>query len=225
AMLSPSGPGGAGEAAAGREPADAEPTDAELTDMVMAVFLAGTETTASALTWALYLLATHRDVEERLHAEVDRVLAGGPVAFAHLPELQVTGHVVTETLRLHPPGWMLTRVTTADTELAGARLPAGTPLACSPHLLHHRPDLHEEPRRFTPERWARERPDRATYIPFGAGARKCVGDRFAVTEAVLALASIASRWRLSPLTDRPPPHSLRHVPSPRGLRMRATARP
>jgi cytochrome P450 len=199
-------------------------SDEELIDQVVTFFGTGSETTAHTLAWALYLLARHPEVERRVHAEVDHVLAGAPAAHAHVSALDLTARVITETLRLYPPGWLATRTVTRDTELAGIPMPAGTTLAYSPYLLHHRADLHEEADRFDPDRWSGTQPDRAAYLPFGAGARKCIGEAFALTEAVLSLATVVSGWRVHPLTTRLARPVVRAGLSPRGLRLRVTAR-
>jgi cytochrome P450 len=202
-------------------------SEAEIGHQAMALLGAGTDTTAATLAWALHLLARHAPVQRRLHAEVDDVLAGGPALLHHLPELPLTGRIVAETLRLFPPAWLVPRVTTADTVLGGHRLAAKTTVFYSPYALHHRGDLFDDPERFDPDRWddARQpQPPRHAYLPFGAGARRCIGDQFALKEAVLALATLTAQWQLHPVPGRPvtayPGLELR----PRGLRLRVTAR-
>ncbi|MFB6839079.1 cytochrome P450 [Streptomyces sp. NPDC056361] len=172
-------------------------TSAEINDTIVSFVLAGIESTAATLSSALDLVARHPDVEARLHAEVD-ALGGEPATYADLPRLRLTEQVVNETLRLRPPGWFFTRVVTADTDLGGYALPAGTSVAYSPYLIHHRPDLHHDPETFAPDRWsdAHPQPPRHAFLPFAAGARKCIGDSFSMVEATLALATIAARWRL-----------------------------
>ncbi|WP_424891624.1 cytochrome P450 [Streptomyces sp. XH2] len=196
----------------------------ELTDQILTFFFAGTETTSNTLAWALYLLAEHPDIEIRLGSETDRVLRGATATFADLPALEVARHVIMETLRLYPPAWLVTRTVAEDTELGGIRLPAGAAIAFSPYLIHRRPGLYETPDHFDPDRWRRTSPDRAAYLPFGSGARKCIGARFAMAEAVLALVTLTTRWRLVRLTDRPVRPLAKSTLSPRGLRMRVTAR-
>jgi pentalenene oxygenase len=169
----------------------------------------------------LHLLARHPDIEQRLHAEADAVLGGEPVHHDHLPELQLTSRIITETLRLYPPGWITTRVVTTDTELAGYHVPEGTTVIVSPHLIHHRADLFPEPDRFDPDRFG---PDgqtlpRGAYLPFGGGARKCVGDQFAITETTLALAAIAARWRLRSVPGSRVRPGVALALYPQGLRM------
>lgn len=199
-------------------------SDAELADEALTFFLGGMETTAITLAWALHLVATHPDVQRRLQAESDAVLAGGKLDPAHLPALGLAGRVVTETLRLYPPAWMMTRAVRSDTELGGVRLKGGSTIVLSPYLLHRRPDLYADPDTFDPDRWLEGQPDRATYIPFGAGARKCIGDQFALTEAILALTAVVSRWELSPVGEQPFKPKVETSLSSRGVRMRISER-
>ncbi|MFB4314210.1 cytochrome P450 [Actinomadura sp. 21ATH] len=204
---------------------EAPRTDGEIADQALAFFGAGWGTTAGTLAWALHLLAGRPDVQRRLHLEADAVLDGGGAAFEHLPHLEVTGRIVTETLRMYPPLWLLTRTVSADTELGGHLLRAGTDLVCSPYLVHRREDLYPDPGRFDPDRWTadRERPGDA-YLAFGAGSRRCAGDAFAVTATTLALASIAARWRLLPVRGGTPRARAAGTISPEGLRMRTMSR-
>ncbi|MEV6420806.1 cytochrome P450 [Streptomyces sp. NPDC051662] len=201
-------------------------TDTEISDQVISLFLAGAEATATALAWALHLVAIHPDIERRLHDEVDRVLCGGSATFTHLPELEMTGRVVTETLRLYPPVWMFSRTVTADTRLGDHSVPAGSAIIFSPYLVHHRGDLFDEPDSFDPDRWdgRRPQPPRNGFIPFGSGARKCVGDEFGTNEVVLALATITARWRLVPASRHEVRPAAALALTPRGLRMRVIDR-
>ncbi|MFD9574966.1 cytochrome P450 [Streptomyces sp. NPDC059982] len=209
-------------------PAQQMLTDTEIIDQIVTFFLAATETSASSLASALYLLGQHPDIERRLHTEVDAVLDGRPAAHADLPRLELTGRIVTETLRLWPPIWGSTRVCTADTRLGRHPVSAGTTVLYSPYLIHRRPDLYPDPDRFDPDRWAPDaphQPRREAFLPFGGGARKCIGDRFATASATLALATITNRWRLQPLPGlRVRPAIGGPALTPRGLKLRATAR-
>jgi cytochrome P450 len=217
-----------------REPAGLSET--EVVDQVVSFFMAGTETTASVLAWAVHLVAGHPEVEARLHTELDGVLAGRVPTAEDIPDLPYTGRIVTETLRLYPPGWFFTRRTAEDCELAGVRLAAGTTLAYSPYLIHRLPSVYPDPHRFDPDRWdqpegAADRPAvRGAFIPFAAGRRKCIGEDFGRTEAILALAAISARWLLRPAPGarvRPnvgatmAARDLRMLPTPRhGARLR-----
>lgn len=211
-----------------RDPTESQSlSDSEIVDQVITFFIAGSETTANALAWAVYLLACHPDVEQQLHAEVDAVLEGTAARFEDLPRLQLTGRVITETLRMYPPGWTLARTATTDTYLGEHPIPASTILIYSPYLLHHLPDFYPAPDHFDPGRWTdglHTAPPREAFIPFAGGARKCIGDAFAITEATLVLATLAARWNLQLLPNRHVRPSRSVVLRPCGLRMRATQR-
>lgn len=194
---------------------------AEIADNTMTLFLAGIDTTASTLAWALHLLAGNPDAEQLLHAEVDAVVPGGTATFTELVDLPVTARVLSESLRLYPPGWLFTRITTSATVLGGYAIPAGKIIAYSPYLLHRRPELHPDPGRFD---LGRESAPQGAYLPFGAGARQCAGRDFAFTEATIALATIAARWKLIPVPGSQVRPSAGLALTPNGLRMRAIPR-
>ncbi len=188
-------------------------TDTELRDQVVTFWGAGTESTASLLAWSLHLLAEHPDVARRLRAEVDAVLGGRVAGHADVTRLEYTARVLNESLRLYPPAWIITRLLTTETTLAGKTLPAGTILIYSPYLIHRRGDIYPNPSQFDPDRWLPHHTTtlpRGAFIPFGGGNRRCIGDNFAVLEATLALATITSRWHLQPLpgtTTKPQPRT------------------
>ncbi|MFJ6677176.1 cytochrome P450 [Actinosynnema sp. NPDC091369] len=173
--------------------------DAEVGDQVLTMLVAGSDSVAATVSWALHLLDRNPEVARRLRAEVDEVLGGGPARAADLPRLACTGRVVTEALRLYPPGWLFTRITTEAVELGGHRLPVGTTVAFCPPAVHLRAEVHDRPRAFDPDRWlperARELP-RGAFVTFGGGARKCAGEAFGLAESSLLLATVVSRWRL-----------------------------
>ncbi|MFF4344331.1 cytochrome P450 [Kitasatospora sp. NPDC001540] len=174
-------------------------SDEEIHDQVMTLLIGGTETTGNTMAWAFHLLATHPEVEERLHAELDTVLQGRTPGFADLHSLPYTGRVLTETLRLYPPAWLLTRTVTRDTELAGRPLAKGSIVLYSPYALGHNRSVYRDPERFDPDRWLPERAaelPRNVNLPFGGGSRKCIGDSLGLAETTITLAGIASRWRL-----------------------------
>jgi len=175
-------------------------TDEQLRDEVMTFLLAGHETTALALSWALYLLSQNAAAEAKLHDELDRVLGGRLPAVADMPALAFTENVIKETLRLYPPAWSLARAAIDDFELEGYRIPAGANLVMSQWVMHRDARFFEHPESFDPDRWdtpACKNLPRFAYFPFGGGPRLCVGASFASTEALLLLASIAQRFRLS----------------------------
>ncbi|WP_260334651.1 cytochrome P450 [Streptomyces beigongshangae] len=173
----------------------------EIRDQVVTFAMAGVETTGATLAWALHLLGQDPDIDRRLHAELDEVLHGRPPRFEDLSALPFTRRVVRETLRLYPP-WLLSRRTLAPVRIGTAEVPAGAEIGCSIYAMHRDPRWYPDPERFDPDRWLPERSHgraKETYAPFGTGARKCIGDRFALTEVTVALAVLCQRWRLTPV--------------------------
>jgi cytochrome P450 len=204
-------------------------SDQEIHDQVMTLLIGGTETTGNTMAWAFHTLATHPEIEERLHAELDSVLDGRVPGFQDLHSLSYTARVITETLRMYPPAWLLTRTTTRETELAGRRLEPGTIVLYSPYALGHNPETYTDPHIFDPDRWLPERAaslPRVANLPFGGGSRKCIGDSLGTAETTITLAGIASRWRLRTVPGTKPgtavPRAslgtgpLPMVPEPRG---------
>lgn len=181
-------------------------TDRELRDEVITMFAAGHETTAITLTWTCYLLSQHPEVLRRLQAEVDGVL-GGPggrlPTLADLPALPYTLQVFEESMRLYPSAPIVPRLTARETVLGGHTVPAGSRMLVSLFHIQRHPRHWPEPGRFDPDRFAPEQRKgrhRFAYIPFGAGPHLCIGKHFALMEAHLLLAALASRF------------DLRHVP-------------
>jgi pentalenene oxygenase len=206
------------------EDANGARDDEEIIDELLSFFLAGVETTASCLDWALFLLATHPDVDRKVHEEAVGALAGQPSAHDRVADLPLTRRVVDESLRMYPPVPAGDRMTTKDTELGGYTVPAGTAVFHSPYVLHTA-GSYPDADRFDPDRWTRpDAPSREVYLPFGAGARKCIGDRYALTEAVLTLAAVADRWRLTPASGQPSHPPVWFAMRPRALRLRVHAR-
>jgi cytochrome P450 len=174
-------------------------SDQQLRDEVITLLLAGHETTALNLSWTWYLLAQHPEVEEKLHAELDAVLAGRPPTASDLPKLQYTDRVLRETLRLYPPAWRVFRRTEEPFQAGSYHLPAGSNIVLSQWVTHRDPRWFSEPDRFHPDRWgepAAAKLPRFAYFPFGGGPRVCIGAGFAMMEATLLLATIAQRYRM-----------------------------
>ncbi|MFF8275986.1 cytochrome P450 [Streptomyces lateritius] len=183
----------------------------QVRDEVIAIMFAGTETPATTLAWIFHELGRHPEVEKRLHAEVDAVVGTRPVRPEDLSRLTYTNHVFQEALRLHSP-LLFTRRALAPLTLGGVSIREGAELAYSPYALHRDPALFRDPAVFDPDRWAEEaaeRPRPHSFVPFGAGQHKCIGDQFAVAEIVTALATVASRWHLRPV----PEVTVREVPA------------
>ena len=193
---------------AARDEDGAAMDDRQIRDEVMTFILAGHETTANALSWALYALGRHGEVAAALHAEVD-ALGGRMPTLDDLPQLPYALMIVEEAMRLWPPAYVLGRQILRDVSIGGYRFPAGAVLFINTWGLHRNPGIYEAPYVFRPERFAPEakkaRP-RGWYLPFGAGPRVCIGGHFALVEAQLALATIAASVRLTPVgTVEPEP--------------------
>jgi cytochrome P450 len=175
-------------------------TDQELRDEVVTLFLAGHETTALALSFCFYLLAQHPEAAARLCAELDEVLGERAPTVADVPRLRYTDWVVKESMRLYPPAPSIGREALNDCEIGGYHVPKGAQIALSQWVVHRDPRWYDDPEAFKPERWdndlARRLP-RCAYFPFGDGPRICIGNHFALMEAVLILATIARRCCLT----------------------------
>jgi cytochrome P450 len=173
-------------------------TDGQLRDEVVTMLLAGHETTSTALAWLWALLAQHPAVATKLHAELDEVLGGRLPTAADYPRLAFTRAVVEETMRLHSPAYIINRRVASDDVVQGCRVRRGGAIVISPLFLHRQPEYWERPDDFFPERWAdaeaeAKRP-RFAFIPFSGGPRQCIGNTFAMMEAVLLVATLAQRF-------------------------------
>ena len=181
------------------DPDAAVMTDQQLRDEVITLFAAGHETTAVALVWTWYLLATHPEIQARFHAELDEVLGGRTPTPEDLPNLTFTGQILTESMRLYPPIWSTGRMTFQPITLGGWEIPAGAALT-APQLINQRdPRWFDDPLEFIPDRWTpefRENLHRFAYYPFGGGPRLCIGEGFAWMEAMLILATLGQRWQM-----------------------------
>jgi cytochrome P450 len=181
-------------------------SDRQLGDEVMTMLLAGHETTANALAWTFHLLSRHPSAAERLRAELEEVLGGRAPTVADLSRLTYCRMVIEESMRLYPPVWTFSRTPREPDTIQGYDVPAGAVVILSPWITHRHPDVWEDPERFDPERFTPDRVARRprfAYIPFAAGPRQCIGSGFAMNEAQLVLATLAQRFRVEPLSDRP----------------------
>ncbi len=172
-------------------------------DEILTMLLAGHETTANALTFALDLLARHPDKAQQMRAELDRVLGGRLPSAADYRDLIYTRHVLEETLRLYPPAWAVGRKTLVDLDWDPYPISRGSILIAPQWLLHRDPRYFEDPLTFRPERWEEERPAKFTYFPFGGGTRICIGEGFARMEAVLVLAVLGQRFQFGLINPEP----------------------
>jgi cytochrome P450 len=184
-----------------------EPDTAGLVDNLSTFLGAGTETTAVALCWAWYLLATHPAAHRKLRQEVDSVLGSNRPTFDDLPRLGYTRMVVDEVLRLYPPAWVIGRTAIADDQISGFHIPGGSTLVMSPWLTHRNAIYWENPESFDPERFtpqrSSDRPQYA-YYPFGGGPRMSAPLLKNDRQYTLALAMTAQRFEVQVLHDGEP---------------------
>ncbi|MFD3532019.1 cytochrome P450 [Streptomyces sp. NPDC058664] len=169
----------------------------ELREQVLVFLLAGHETTATSLGFALHLLALHPEAQKRAHEEVDRVLAGRTPGAADLDALPYVTQVLKEAMRLFPAAALIGRRAVAATEIGGVTIPAGADVIVAPWVTHRHPDYWEDAERFDPDRFTPEaeaaRP-RYAWFPFGGGPRACIGQHFSMLESVIALSMILQRY-------------------------------
>lgn len=180
-------------------------TDAQLRDEAVALFVAGYETTAAGMAWAFHFLTQQPAVAQRLHAEVDSVLGSRAPTFADLQKLTYTRNMLQEALRLYSPSYWIPRTAAEEDEIDGYRIPAGSQIAVLTYVLHHHPDVWEDPERFDPDRFTPERSagrHKQAWVPFGAGQRQCIGKEFSLMEGQLMLARIAQRFQAQAIPGR-----------------------
>ncbi len=201
--------------------------DRQIRAELKTLFMAGHETTGCALAWTLYSVAQHADVRRRLEAELDSVLGDRAPTPGDLPGLPYLRQVVDESLRLHPPIWVFPRDVVEDDVIGGHHIPAGTTLLIPPYAAHRDPAAWENPEAFDPERFcpAGRGPARYTYLPFGGGARRCVGYYMALLEIQFTVAMLVRRYHLSLVpAQQVTPVGLVSLRPARGIRMRLVKR-
>jgi cytochrome P450 len=170
-------------------------SDAEIRNEVITFLLAGHETTANALSWALYFLCEHPQHAAAIREEAQQICGGRHPEMSDFPQLAKTLHFFEETLRLCPPIWAMERHVIADDEIAGYHIPKNSGVIISPYVLHRHPDFWERPDSFDPDRFIKR--DHPSYYPFGAGPRFCIGSEFALAEARVILPVILATYDLS----------------------------
>jgi cytochrome P450 len=175
-------------------------TDQQVCDEITTLFVAGYDTTASGLAWTWYLLATHPEIAAEAAAEAERVLGDRSAAAADFERLTLTRQIVNEALRLYPPAWMLmVREAIEDTELAGYFIPRKSWVYLLPWVTHRSERWFAHPLQFDPGRFSAERADEFpahAYFPFGLGGHRCIGERLALVEMALVVATILRRYRV-----------------------------
>jgi cytochrome P450 len=203
-------------------------TPKQLRDETMTLFLAGHETTALTLAWTWYLLSKNPAAEVRLHEELRDVLGGRAPAIADLGRLPYLLAVVNEVLRLYPPAYILARTSIAPSTIGGYDFPTGSTIIMAQWVMHRDARYFDDPEAFRPERWLDGLEDRlpaGAYFPFGDGPRRCIGQNFALMEAVLVIATIAQKFQLQLVAGQKiVPEALVTLRPRNGIRMRIDAR-
>ena len=185
---------------------DAPMSDKELIDEVLTLIVAGHETTAAALTWTWYLISQNPETQRRLQEEADGTPKDATLGLDAAESLAYTHQVLQESLRLYPPGWLITRRTIDADTLGGYPVGARTDVFISPYMLHRHPDFWSEPEEFRPERFAGEGAadrHRFAYIPFAVGPRHCIGENIAMFEMLVHVSAMARRFHLTRTDNEP----------------------
>ena len=183
-----------------KENHSAQFADEQIHAHVLTFLLAGHETTALLLAWCCDMLAHHLEVQIKLQAEVDAVLGDRFPTPDDIQKLSYTRMIVKETLRIRPPAWAMGRQAIHDCEIGGQRIPAGSTVLMSQWVTHHDSRFYDAPHLFRPERWSgleEHSLPRYAFFPFGGGNRICIGEHFAMTEAITVLAMISRRWNIA----------------------------
>ncbi len=181
-------------------------SDLQLRDEAVTILIAGHETTANVLTWALYLLGQHPAVQQQVYDEVAGVLKCSPPTAAYVARLPLTTAVINEAMRLYPPAWMLGRSARQDDVLGDFQVKAGQFVLVSPYVTHRHPGLWDRPTEFDPTRFLDGRSEnlpKFSYLPFGGGQRFCIGSHFAAMQSTLMLSAIVQRFEMSVVPDHP----------------------
>ncbi|HEF5473553.1 TPA: cytochrome P450 [Campylobacter jejuni] len=167
----------------------------EILDQVAMLFLAGHETTASSLTWTLYLLSLYPKEQEKAYEEITQVLQGGAIEISHLRQFKYLTNIFKESLRLYPPVGFFAREAKKDTQVRDKLIKKGSGVVIAPWLIHRHKEFWTNPHGFNPSRFEGEYKKDA-YLPFGVGERICIGQGFAMQEAILILANILKTYKL-----------------------------
>ena len=174
-------------------------SDEQIRDEVMTMFLAGHETTATALSWVWYLLGKHPDIKDTFYHEVKEKIGNRTPYANDYHSLDLAKNIFKESLRLYPPAWTLAREAVEDVQIQDYHFPRGSVLLSILYIIHRKPEYFESPDEFIPHRWSDESTKdlpRFAYFPFGGGNRMCIGEGFAWMEAVMIMATIACRFHL-----------------------------
>ncbi|ARI77169.1 cytochrome P450 [Halobacillus mangrovi] len=169
----------------------------QLRNEVMTILLAGHETTATALTWTMYLLMTNKNIYQKVQAEVDRLCKNDIPAYEEVNHLEYTEKVLLESLRLYPPAWLIGRLAIKEVMIGEYQFKRGQTVMISPYIMQRNSRYFEEPERFNPERFVKGKLQKVpeyVYFPFGGGTRVCIGKHFAMLEAIIVLGALMKNF-------------------------------
>lgn len=181
-------------------------TEKQLRDEILILFVAGHETTANAMSWIMYLLDQHPEINAKVLAEVNKLLEGKTeLAFEDVKGLSYTKQVINEAMRLYPPAWATDRLALGDDEIGGYPIKKGDSLFLFIYGVHHHPDYWPNPEQFNPDRFAPGNlspEQKNAYLPFGGGPRLCIGNNFALMEMQLLVAKLVKRYQFKVLPNQ-----------------------
>lgn len=202
-------------------------SEEELCAQLLPLLVASADTTVATLCWLLQELSRAPDFQHRLHEEVDAALGGRTPAFEDLARLPFLRALTAETLRHHPPQWMLTRTSIREVRIGPHHFAADTDFYFSPHQIQHAPGDYPHPQRFDPDRWSERVPTARdlSYLPFSSGTRKCLGDHFALASIAVAASAVAARWTLVPASGTDARRVATTVQTPVALHLTVRERP
>lgn len=175
-----------------------------LRDEVIGIFVAAHGSTAVFLSWTLYHLSTHPEIQEKVYEEVKRTLGTRAAEYMDLPYLKYTLMVIEESMRMTPPGWIISRSTIGEDQLGDYSIPPKTMILISPYLMHHHTDFWEQPETFNPERFSESQSEQIKkaskeyyYIPFSGGPRICTGKNMAMVECLMIVATVIQKFKIT----------------------------
>lgn len=203
-------------------------TDEQLVDEINILFIAGHETSSTALSWTLYLLNQHPDALEKVREEAKQVLTDGPITFEQLAQLQYNQQVLEESMRLYPPLWGTNRIAIEDDEFNGIQIKKGTTIAIYTYGVHHSPEHWEDPESFNPQRFDKDQKKgrhKNAFMPFGGGRRMCIGQHFGMMEMKMILAKMVQRYDMELVPNQAiKPIASMNLQAQNGIHLRLTKR-
>jgi len=191
--------------------------DDQIVDEALTILFAGHDTITATLSWVIYYLAKYVDVQAKLRSEIDDILQGQEITLEVLPKLKYLKAVIYEALRMRPPAVFLHRRTSIDSTICGKFVPKNSVVTVNIYAVHHDVTYWEEPYTFKPERFVDYEMENYTFLPFSAGHRNCIGQRFALQEAMIIMAKIMQVFSFSEPSE--PVYALEGIVKPLGLKV------